>query len=638
MLLLTTLLAVQFVMAQPGARLKLSSNYPSAGEKITMTYDTAGTVTGGKKDLEASVFFLDNKDYPVADIDLKPTANIFRGEFAIPANASAFFIKITAGDSVDNNSGKGYVYMVYKDKQPVAGAYAMKAYFLAGMGNYYARITPDPKQGMELYDKEFEQHPETKKDYQRGYYLLIATKPEYRKEVFEGIKRLEKSDDEKELILAAYLMDMTKENSGDSLNTVIRAKFPNGLTVKKDLLASFNKEYDAEKKDSVFRVYSQKYPEVKGDKSTSFEYFKSALAAAYLLKDDLDKYYGYESQLTDKVSIAEAANDRAYYWAQHNQRLNDAEKLAKESLDILSEAIKNPVSAPYTSPLQVKKRYLIDYQWLANDYAFILAKQNKFAEALKYEQPVIDRLKYIDGDIYENYVHILVESGEYAKAKEYAEKAIMNGHNSELIVSDLKRSFIKLNGSDKGLEQYIAPLQAAAYKKQIGMVAQTMINKPAPDFALKDIDGNTVSLASLKGKVVIVDFWATWCGPCKGSFPGMQLAVTKYKDNPDVKFLFVDTRETLENYTEEVKKFLADNKYTFHVIFDEKNADGKQRKVLDSYEVSGIPTKFIIDKNGTIRFKEVGYAPEITPTELADDIGMMITIASNPEAYASTAK
>jgi thiol-disulfide isomerase/thioredoxin len=160
-----------------------------------------------------------------------------------------------------------------------------------------------------------------------------------------------------------------------------------------------------------------------------------------------------------------------------------------------------------------------------------------------------------------------------------------------------------------------------------------MINTPAPLFTLKDLDGNTVSLNSLKGKVVIVDFWATWCGPCKASFPGMQMAVNKYKNDPNVKFLFVDCWETAKDYADGVKKFIADNKYTFHVLLDEKDTDGRQAKVVSSFDVSGIPTKFIIDKAGNVRFKYVGY--DGTPEALVDEVSNMIDMANNPKVVVS---
>ena len=638
LLALPGLLAIQSVVAQTNTHLKLSDQYPTPGEKITLTYDPAGTVVDGKKDISAAVYYLDNKTYPVADIDLKPDGQLLKGEIDIPATAKAFFIKISADDKVDNNNDNGYVYLVYKGKQPVEGAYASEGYFLSsGMGAYFAKIKSDVNGGVELYKKEFALYPQSQKEYQANYYSMIARSPEYKEEVSRKIELLEKNNDENDLLLAANLLKSTKNiKAADSLNTVIKTRFPDGTLIKNEMSMAFSKEKDPAKKELLYNDYIKKYPESKTDKTTIQDNFRAQLASAYLKKGDMDNYHKYESQLKNKANLAMSLNNIAYEWAKKDEKLADAEKMSKQSLDIVSENMINPPSMGFSSPKQVKKNYEFTYDLYADTYAFILFKENKYAEALKYEQLVVDHSKVVDPEVGDHYVLMLAANGQTAKVKEFAENAVKEGHGSDVMKDVLKKDYIKSKGGDSGYDQYIASLESAAKDKAKADLAKTMINQPAPTFTLKDIDGKTVSLAGLKGKVVIVDFWATWCGPCKASFPGMQLAVNKYRDDPNVKFLFVDCWENGDNYLDGVKKFIVDNKYSFNVLIDEKGEDGRQSKVVSAYKVEGIPTKFIIDKNGNIRFKYVGYSG--TPEKLLDEVTSMVDMAGNPEAVASARK
>ncbi len=114
----------------------------------------------------------------------------------------------------------------------------------------------------------------------------------------------------------------------------------------------------------------------------------------------------------------------------------------------------------------------------------------------------------------------------------------------------------------------------------------------APDFTVTDAEGNAVKLSDFRGKGVVLNFWASWCGPCKSEMPHFQTAYEQYGE--DVHFLMVNMSTAFGDSPEDANAILTENGYTFPVYYD-TNAE-----CAYGYGVSGIPMTFFIDANGRI--------------------------------------
>jgi len=116
----------------------------------------------------------------------------------------------------------------------------------------------------------------------------------------------------------------------------------------------------------------------------------------------------------------------------------------------------------------------------------------------------------------------------------------------------------------------------------------------APDFTLTDLEGNTVSLSDYSGQNVFLNFWASWCGPCRDEMPDMELIHKDFEG--EVVILAVNVGENAAT----ASGFREDYELTFKILLDEKN------EVASLYGVTGIPTSYFIDKEGNIMSGYVG--------------------------------
>ena len=121
---------------------------------------------------------------------------------------------------------------------------------------------------------------------------------------------------------------------------------------------------------------------------------------------------------------------------------------------------------------------------------------------------------------------------------------------------------------------------------------------PAPDFTLKSQKGDNLKLSELRGKVILINFWASWCGPCRQEMPILDELYKHYR-SLDFTILGVN----VEQDSESAKSLLKDVSVSFPVLFDNDN------KVSKMYDVKGMPSTVLVDRDGNIRYVHMGYQP-----------------------------
>jgi len=173
------------------------------------------------------------------------------------------------------------------------------------------------------------------------------------------------------------------------------------------------------------------------------------------------------------------------------------------------------------------------------------------------------------------------------------------------------RLFLAPGDEQAGATLEIPDLQAlvqATSSPAAGLGSSVRVGSPAPDFTLFSLAGPPVSLHEQRGKVVLINFWATWCAPCREEMPALQAAYEKLADQG---LVVLGVNWTQVDYLPDVEAFVEALGLTFPILLD---SDGTVSE--DLYQVLGLPTSVLIGRDGTIRAVRIGILDlqELEPT------------------------